>query len=212
MDKFKAFFTNNWNSILKPVVVLLAICIVIPFALAATNLITHERIEKLEIKTQNQALALLFKDATFSEKSFDDGEKSYTYYEANDNDELIGYVFTASAKGYGGNDSVSVMTAINIDGTIKAIKILDVSSETPGLGQNAGKESFYSQFSGLKDEISINKNNADKAKNEITPITGATITSSAVKDAVNDALDRFAEVSVYPSETITDKEVPEDGK
>lgn len=212
MDKIKSFFTNNWSSVLKPVVVLLAICIVIPFALAVTNFITHERIEKLETETQNKAMAVLFKDATFNEKSFDEGEKSYTYYEVHNDNGLIGYIFTASAKGYGGNDSVSVMTAINTDGTIKAIKILDVSSETPGLGQNAGKESFYSQFSGLKDEISINKNNADKAKNEITPITGATITSSAVKDAVNTALDRFDEVSIYPLETITDKEVPEDDK
>ena len=100
--------------------------------------------------------------------------------------------FTGTAKGYGGD--VSVMTAVNTDGTVSGTAILDVSNETPGLGQNAAKEGFYSQFKGLKKGISLLKNGADGEKNEINAVTGATITSAAVTRAVNAALDDFDKV------------------
>lgn len=212
MDKLKSLLKNNLDSIIKPVVVLLAICIVIPFALAATNMITHERIEKLEIESRNTAMRALFKGADFTEETLGEGEDSVVYYKASSDGKVIGYIFTNTAKGYGGNESVSVMTAINIDGNIKAIKILDVSEETPGLGQNANKESFYSQFAGMDGEISINKTAADSAKNEIAPIAGATITSNAVKEAVNQALASFEAIN-QPKETEKEEtEVSEDEK
>ena len=60
--------------------------------------------------------------------------------------------------------------------------------------KNAAKESFYSQFEGLKKGISLLKNGADSEKNEINAVTGATITSAAVTRAVNSALDDFNKV------------------
>ena len=182
----KDFFADNYDSIVKPVVVLLAICIVIPLALAATNLITREKIASLETEQRNAAMQVLFSDAEFSES------EDKQYFIAVKDTETVGYVFTNYAKGYGGD--VSVMTAVNLDGTIKAVKILDVSNETPGLGQNANKESFYGQFAGMNGSVSINKVNADAENNEITPVTGATITSDAVKNAVNKALEQCAEI------------------
>lgn len=206
MDKLKSLIKNNLDSIIKPVVVLLVICIVIPLALAVTNKITIDRIAELEIKQRDEAMSVLFEDASFEEKEL---TEAVTYFEAVNGEELIGYIFTTAAKGYGGDDSVSVMTAVNTDGSIKAIKILDVSSETPGLGQNAGKEDFYSQFTGMNGNISINKTDADKAKNEITPLAGATITSNAVKEAVNEALGYYETIA---SDNTKAKEVPTDEK
>ena len=72
--------------------------------------------------------------------------------------------------------------------------ILDVSGETPGLGQNAAKESFYSQYAGLKKGVSLLKNGAKAENNEVDAVTGATITSTAVTRAVNAALDDFEKV------------------
>ncbi len=183
----KGFFKDNYDSIVKPVVVLLAICIIIPLALAATNMITHERIKGLEQKQRDEAMGVLYTDATFRESEGKD------YFVAQKGEETLGFIFTEYAKGYGGD--VSVMTAINLDGTIKAIKILDVSNETPGLGQNASKEEWYSQFEGLKGIVSINKLGADSSKGEISPVTGATITSNAVKDAVNKAIEKYTEIT-----------------
>ena len=103
--------------------------------------------------------------------------------------ETAGYIFKTSEKGYGG--AVSVMTAVNPDGTVKSVAILDVSNETPGLGQNSAKESFDSKYSGKNSGISLLKNGADSDKNEVNAVTGATITSTAVNKAVNKALQNF---------------------
>ena len=80
------------------------------------------------------------------------------------------------------------MTAILPDKSIKAVEILDVSSETPGLGQNAAKESFYGQFSGISggSDITVVKSGGGDML-QINAITGATITSRAVTKAVNEA-------------------------
>lgn len=188
MADIKKLLSDNFESIIKPVVVLLAICIIIPFALAGTNAITQKRIAELAIKQRDAAMSTLFADCEFTETEI----KGNEYFTAKDDDALVGYIVTNVAKGYGGD--VSVMTAINTDGTVKAVKILDVSNETPGLGQNVTKESFYSQFTGMMGEVSIKKNGADNAKNEVSPVTGATISSTAVKNAVNDALEVYSEI------------------
>lgn len=186
----KLIKTENplWNDIFKPVTVLFVICAVIAAALGLANAVTADRIEALAAKRRLEAMQKLFVGTDFEEE--DAGE--YTYSRALDGGEVIGYVFTTSAKGYGGD--VSVMTAVNPDGTVKAVSILDVSNETPGLGQNAAREDFYGQLSGLSGKISLNKISADPELNEITPVTGATITSTAVKDAVNEALACFAQI------------------
>ena len=96
------------------------------------------------------------------------------------------------------------MTAVNADGTVKSVAILDVSNETPGLGQNAAKESFYTQYEGKTSGISLLKNGAASAKNEVNAVTGATITSTAVNKAVNKALKQFE--SVKNNEGVTEGE------
>ena len=53
MNKLFELIKKNWNDILKPVVVLLAICIVIPLALAVTDSVTRDKIAELEQKVEN---------------------------------------------------------------------------------------------------------------------------------------------------------------
>ena len=86
------------------------------------------------------------------------------------------------------------MTAILPDGSVNAVEILDVSNETPGLGQNATQEKFYGQFSGMSGTLSVVKSGADNSAGEINAVTGATITSRAVTKAVNEALDLSKEI------------------
>lgn len=188
MADIKAMIKNNKDDIIKPVAVLLAICIIIPLALSVTNKITSEKIARLETENSNKNMALLVKAESY-EKCETDG---ITYYCATENGKITAYIFTESSKGYGGD--VSVMTAVNTDGTVAGTAILDVSNETPGLGQNAAKESFYAQFKGLKKGISLLKNGAESQKNEINAVTGATVTSTAVTRAVNTALDNFDKI------------------
>jgi len=210
MDKILNLIKANKDDIIKPVVVLLAICVIIPLALSVTNKITSERISTLEVKSQNGAMAELIVADKFEEINFGE-DKQIVYYSALKDNEIVGYIFKTVAKGYSGGD-VSVMTAINPDGTVKAVKILDVSNETPGLGQNASKESFYSQFSGKKKDISAVKNSANPENNEIKTITGATITSKAVTTAVNEALENYYMISLLSSTYIPETEVADSEK
>lgn len=189
MAKPAEIIKENINDIIKPVAVLLAICIIIPLALSLTNKITKDKIAELDEKNSRETMANLIEADSFAESEFKDGETEFTYYAAEKDGEKVGFIFKTAEKGYGGD--VSVMTAVNPDGTVKSVAILDVSNETPGLGQNAAKESFYSQYANKKSGISLLKNGAESDKNEVNAVTGATITSTAVNKAVNKALKEF---------------------
>lgn len=193
---------NIYKDIIKPVCVLLAICVIIPLALSLTNKVTADKIAELEEKNSRETMANLIEADEFTENELEDGGESFTYYIAVKDGETVGFIFKTAEKGYGGD--VSVMTAVTPDGTVKSVAILDVSNETPGLGQNAAKESFYSQYAGKKSGISLLKNGADTAKNEVNAVTGATITSTAVNKAVNTALEQFE--SVKSNEEVTEGE------
>lgn len=188
MSKFIEAIKKNREDIIKPVGVLLAICIIIPLALSVTNKVTAKKIAELENENSKKNMQSLVSADDF-EKCSDGGIEYYTAIKGGD---TAAYIFTESAKGYGGD--VSVMTAVKPDGTVAGVAILDVSNETPGLGQNAAKESFYSQYAGLKKGVSLLKNGAKAENNEVDAVTGATITSTAVTRAVNAALDDFEKV------------------
>ena len=179
------------KEILKPTLALFLICAVAAFLLALTYDNTAERIDKIAVQAQNDARASLFPDAaSFGEEKAVGDE---TYVEAlNASGSVIGYTFTTAAKGYGGD--VQVMTGVNSDGTVADIEILDVSNETPGLGQNAKKDNFKAQFAGKSGVIGVSTA-SKSAENGIDALTGATYTSKAVAAAVNHALELYAQIS-----------------
>ena len=180
----------NVKKILIPAVSLLLICLVATSLLAVTNQVTASRIEAIALQTENAARSAVFPEAaSFSDVKTVAGQ---TYCEALDNaGQCIGYTFSTTAKGYGGD--VSVMTGVRTDGSVRAIEILDVSNETPGLGQNAKQDSFKSQFSGKSGTIGVSTA-SKSAENGIDALTGATFTSRGVTNAVNQALQLFEQI------------------
>lgn len=99
-----------------------------------------------------------------------------------------GRVVFAKTRGYGGD--IEVIIGINRKGEVAGIKILK-HNETPGLGTKALAESFLKQFYGKKREnVKLKKDDAKNGK--IDSITGATITSRAVTNAVRSALESAA--------------------
>ena len=76
------------------------------------------------------------------------------------------------------------------DGTINGIEFLSLS-ETAGLGMKADTDEFKSQFKGMH-VASISYTKTGKQNDyEIDAISGATITTSAVTNAVNAGLTYF---------------------
>ncbi len=194
MADIKAFLLKYKDDIIKPVAVLLTICVAIALALSLTNKVTVNRIAKLQAENEAKAMRQLIDAEEFelTGLAIIDVAEPFDYHIAKNGGECVGYIFITSAKGYGGE--ISVMTAINTDGSIKAVSILSADNETPGLGQNVTKQDFYSQYSGKTDEIQVVKSGADSKNNQINAVTGATISSRAVTLAVNRALDNFAAV------------------
>ena len=85
-------------------------------------------------------------------------------------------VLVGSAKGFAGPVAVEVTVA---DNAITAIKIGDDSfAETPGFGAKALEEAFQAQFIGKTLPVSADA---------IDAIAGATITTTAVIEAINQA-------------------------
>jgi Na+-translocating ferredoxin:NAD+ oxidoreductase subunit G len=99
--------------------------------------------------------------------------------------EITGYAIKVAPKGFGG--LIDMMVGISGDGKIVGIKILS-HSETPGLGANAPNPKFSGQFKNKASTpaLEVVKSAASK-NNQIEAITGATITSKAVTNGVNEA-------------------------
>ena len=100
---------------------------------------------------------------------------------------VVGYVINSlSNDSYGG--AVKISVGFDAEGTITGIGIREIN-DTPGLGLKAKEPKFKDQYIGKKKDaeyLVVTKLGA-KAKNEIDAISGATITSNAVTNAVNTA-------------------------
>lgn len=106
--------------------------------------------------------------------------------------ERVGYVMTVTDhEGYGGD--IRIAMGIQKDGTVNGISFLSIS-ETAGLGMKAKEEAFYGQFAGKKTEQFAYTKNGAQAENEIDALTGATITTNAVTNAVNAGICYFQSV------------------
>lgn len=174
------------KDILVPAVALFVICLVASVLLAITNNVTADKIAQNLVETEKQSRMVVMPEAvSFSEVQ--GKENGLTVCEAyDDKQETVGYVYTTSAKGYGG--SVNVMVGIDKDGVVTGIEILS-HAETPGLGANATGDSFKSRFVGKQGELTVDKNSNDGQN--IQAITAATITSKAVVSAVNAVIADF---------------------
>lgn len=179
--KFIDFLKRN-SDIFRPVFVLTAICLVVAILLSVTNLITKDKIANMEAEASKEAMAALI-----SAEKYDKAEIDGELYIAKNGEEIKGYIVSTQSRGYGGD--IKIMTAISVDKKVLGIKILSAADETPGLGQNVTKETFYSQYIGRTENITVVKNGADADKNEINAVTGATISSKAVTTAVNNAFE-----------------------
>ena len=176
---------NNsfWTDMGKPIVVLVAICIVVSALLGLVHGVTAPVIaENNRITAENNRKLALPTGASFEELPFDGSDSSVTgvFRGTDDTGALAGYVVTASNKGYGGD----VVVTVGFDETGKIVNVLaDVGTETTGVGSQVGEQSTLAKFFGISGSA-----------NDVTLISGATYTSNAVRSGVNDALAAVAAV------------------
>ncbi len=184
------------------IVVLCAITVIMGAALGVVNNITKEPIAKAKQEAKEAAYKEVFPTAA---KVATSDKVDYTAindlvhqmgYPTVDIDELAvaldssgaqaGYVVTATtSEGYGGD--IQVMVGISIDGTVQGIDFL-VLNETVGFGLNAKEPEFKDQFVGKKVLAFEYTKTGATGDSQIDAISGATITTSAVVDAINAAV------------------------
>ena len=164
---------KTFSDIIKPVLVLTCICLVVSLLLAYINTVTSPIISEAEQKAAQEAMVEVLSEADSFTPIEIDGlpERVTEVYRAENGS---GYVFMLTTKGYGGD--MKLICAIKSDGTIEACKTLS-HSETSGLGSKTAEDAYRNQYSGkTSDTLS-----------EVDAISGATISSTAYKSAIEDA-------------------------
>lgn len=183
----------KFKDVLIPTVTLFVICLIVSALLAGTNALTKEPIAENELKKSQEAMQSVCPEAAAFEGA--EGLEIEVYRALNESGEVIGYAIPVAAKGYGGD--VSVMVGISLEGETDLGKVTGVEvlshSETPGLGANATSESFLSEYEQAitASGFAVTKDGSGGSDGKIDAITGATITSNAVTNAVNEAIEIY---------------------
>lgn len=180
------------KDILKLGVTLFAICAVAALVLGVTNNITAPVIEERNIQASNEARKIVLPEADeFKELDGMNSDIVLEVYEGIKDGQVIGYTIKTSSKGYGG--AIELMVGISKDGKITGVEIGN-HSETPGLGSKATEPMFKNQYvdKDVSNSLLVVKGSANN-DNEISAISGATITSNGVTNGVNAAMKIYNE-------------------
>lgn len=156
-------------------------CLISGVILAVTYFLTNPIAVQKTAELNTQAMKELVTDAdSFKKVAGKDG-----WYTANKGNNIIAYIVPIDTKGFGG--AIQMLVAVSPEGKEVNFTILQ-SKETPGLGDNASKDSFKDQFKGKgSDQMVVVKDPSNKV--DIDAMTGATITSRAVTKGVKEAID-----------------------
>lgn len=116
-----------------------------------------------------------------------------TVYKAVTNGQVQGWGFTTQGSGFA--DKIELIVALSSDlSTIKGYAVL-ASNETPGFGTKIVEPYFKTQFADIPAKpLELEKTgNPDIKDTEIIAISGATVSSSAVVNIINNALEQIKE-------------------
>ena len=179
--------SSNWESTVKPVVVLSVIALVVSLLLAIVNSMTAPVIEANE------------KAATLAAYV----DVMPTVSDATTLDEVTGYT-TANVSGVvkaedgsiaikageSGFDGGILTVIMGFDSTGKVTGMwVDASTQTSGIGSNVSKPDYLAQFDGMDGTQNIVMNQ------DFDAYSGATISSTALFAAINDCVNCYNELA-----------------
>ena len=175
---------STFKQIFTLTITLLLITAGVAAALAGVNTITAPKIAQINEQKTTNAIAAVLPDA----------ETAVVTYEAANKDDAVqtvytsesGYAVKVQTAGFGG--TITMMVGVAKDGTVLGIDSI-THAETASLGdvaasKNAKGQAFRGQFVGKSGTLAVSKDGG-----EIDAITSATITSRAVTNGVNTALE-----------------------
>ena len=175
---------------------LLIISAIAALLLAFTNNVTADTIAKRNEQANAEARKLVLESAQDFEEVKDvktdnsKGVEVSEIYEAKDaSGNTVGYTLKVLPSGYGG--TIELMVGIDsANGQVSGINVVS-NSETAGLGAKSTDPEFSDQYKGKPlEELSVLKNGTP-GDTEIKAISGATITSTAVTNGVDAAIEVY---------------------
>ncbi len=196
---------NEKSVMIKDALILFVITVVAGLLLGVVYDVTKEPIAQQKEKAKQEACANVFAAAAAFETVTDlrclniNGVDIEEVMRALDGDgNLLGYVITVTDhEGYGGDIrflmGLTIDDTFSISGTLNGISILSIS-ETAGLGMKAG-DVLVPQFAnkGTSDKFTYTKSGAT-SEYEIDAISGATITTNAIVNGVNEGIGYFYKI------------------
>ena len=167
------------NKILKLALVLFAVSAIVAGVLGVVNALTAPVIDAQKQAKTAAAFSSILAAERYDEIEFADPNfpTVLTVHQAGD----AGYVVTSKFSGAQGNITLAV--GVDPDGKCTGISVIE-HAETSGLGANAASTgevgvNFRAQFVGQDESIALSN-----AGGSIDALTGATITSRAITEAV----------------------------
>jgi len=172
----------NEHSIVKIASNLAMACFVSGLVIGAVYYVTAPvAAQKAEEMKQESMRSLVAEADDFKEIPGEEG-----CFAAEKGGQTVAYIIPSESKGYGGK--IKLLVAVDTAGKVLDFNILE-HNETPGLGDNAQKPAFRSQFAGKGSELlEVTKDPANKEN--IQAMTGATISSRAVTKGVREAAEK----------------------
>ena len=179
-----------FKDIIKPTLVLIVISVVISALLAVTynltgvgELATAGLTPDQLTEFQPQALP----DATSlkaAQTSLEEADILGVYVDEGGN----GAAFYVVTQGYDGE--LKLLVGIDPSGAVAGVAAVDASHETPGLGSRVADKDFLDKFIGKAGSVTVEKD----GKGDVDAIANSTISSKAVGNAVNRALEVYETV------------------
>ena len=193
----------------KPAIILCVITLIAGVALSGVYALTKDAIEEQKLIAEAESYRAVCPEAEefSSDETLDEivkalGESVYgtdfgkvhinkAIVGKNAAGEVVGYVIRVTTRdGFDGDISLSV--GFGLDGTVLGVEFTEIN-ETAGMGMLCAEPEFKDQFKGtLVDRFILSKAGGSTAPEEIDSVSGASISSGAIVNAVNAAMDFFA--------------------
>ncbi len=168
------------NQIVKLALILFVVSAITSGVLGVVNYFTKDIIAMRRAEARAEAYqAVLPYDGEYTSVSFD--EEAWETVDAISQAGGEGYVVELTFSGAQG--SINAAVGVDSAGAITGVSIIE-HAETSGLGAKITEDSFRSQFVGQTLGMALSKNGG-----EIDSITAATISSQAIVDACNTAIE-----------------------
>ena len=170
---------NTASLIIKMAVLLMVICAVVSAVLGAVNMVTAPVIADIAAAKTTAAYNEVLPSAA--------GYEAVDYTDANVTAVAKCAEGTVVEVSISGSQSMLALAiGVDNDAVITGVSVID-HGETPGLGAKSTEAEWRAQFVGQSSGLAL-----DKKGGEVAPLTGATITSQAIVDACQIAIDTAA--------------------